>query len=120
MTYRPFTSMKTVTSSEYNAIKKLNHINIGKNNYSNNSSKLLLLKKEKSTCFPITSLSLLCDKAPVTLTDGKTSYTCNNNTFPERVCNSLPRVLYPYGYYLCFRTNCSACLNVAALPPVES
>ena len=114
MTYRPFANKKTVTSSDYNAIKNLTYVNIGKNNYANSSSKLLLQNKKKHDCIP-TRLEL-CDEAPVTLMDGKTSYKCDINSAPEHKCN-LPRILYPYGYYMCSKTNCHTCANVAAVLP---
>jgi len=115
MTSRPFANKKTVTSSDYNAIKNLTYVNIGKNNYANSSSKLLLLTKKKNVCIP-TRLQM-CDKAPITLVDGKTSYKCDIHTAPEHKCISLPRILYPYGYYMCSKTSCRTCTNVAAFIP---
>jgi hypothetical protein len=114
MAYRPFANLKTVSSSsDYLAIKKIHCVNIGKNNYANSSSKLLLQSKKKNICIP--TILQLCDEAPITLIDGKTSYKCDINMAPEHKCINLPRILYPYGYYLCAKTNCSTCTNVAAL-----
>jgi len=118
MAYRPFANKKTVSSSDYNAIKKLTYVNIGKNNYANSSSKLLLQSKKKNICIP-TRLQL-CDEAPITLIDGKTSYKCDINTAPEHKCINLPRILYPYGYYMCSKKVCNTtCINEAALSAVS-
>jgi hypothetical protein len=49
----------------------------------------------------------VCDKSPINIIQGKTSYNCNTN-IEDYTCKN-PLKLYPHGLYACDNFNCTTC-----------
>jgi hypothetical protein len=49
----------------------------------------------------------VCDKSPINIIQGKTSYNCNTN-IEDYTCKN-PLKLYPHGLYACDNFNCNTC-----------
>ena len=115
MSYRVFSKQITNSYNDYINNKKFMELNKynNKNNNSknNNCSYEYYLNKEKA-CINKCEYNV-CNKSPITVLQGKTSFICNPtmNTIDELHIG----VLFPYGHYLCKNVLCTTCSSKSVI-----
>ena len=107
--YRLFSNQYTHSSSDYTNYKKVSSSRCTESVGPKGTSPYFCLM----TCNKANVLKCeekdLCNRAPINLEQGKTSYICRENILETNVLCKEPIVLYPYGKYLCDASTCNTC-----------